>query len=64
MRRRYIGASPNNGRQKMILLDLYRHARRRTTPRRIRRDDPTAEWTLREWADLPVHHPRPPAGNR
>jgi hypothetical protein len=45
-------------------LDLYRHARRRNMPRRIRRDDPAAEWTLREWADLPVHHPRTERGPR
>lgn len=48
----------------MILLDLVRYGKRRTTPRRIRRDDPTAEWTLREWADLPTHHPRMPAEDR
>lgn len=48
----------------MILLDLYRHSKRRAIPRRIRRDDPTLEWTLREWADLPVHHPRAAAGDR
>jgi hypothetical protein len=23
-------------------------------------DDPTAHFGLREWADLPVHHPRSP----
>lgn len=40
----------------MSLSDLFRR-KRRATPR-LRIDDPTASWTPREWADLPVHHPR------
>jgi len=33
----------------------------RLKPRRgpdQRVEDPNASWTAREWADLPVHHPR------
>ncbi|MHB1102360.1 MAG: hypothetical protein ACYC0C_06195 [Devosia sp.] len=41
----------------MRLLDLFKARNRRAT-RRARIDDPTANWTPREWADLPVHHPR------
>ena len=40
----------------MRFLDIFRPKRR--TARRIRIDDPTANWMPREWADLPVHHPR------
>jgi hypothetical protein len=40
----------------MRLLDLFKR-KRRVTPR-LRIDDPIANWTPREWADLPIHHPR------
>jgi hypothetical protein len=41
---------------KMRLLDIFKR-KRRVTPK-LRIDDPTASWTPREWADMPVHHPR------
>lgn len=47
----------------MRLLDLLRRHKRRATPR-IRIDDPAASWTLSEWADLPIHHPRTENGAR
>lgn len=49
-------ASRKQGKRKMSLLDIFKR-KRRVTPR-LRIDDPTASWTPREWADLPVHHPR------
>ncbi len=30
--------------------------------RPVRHEDPTGAWTIRDWADLPVHHPREAAG--
>ena len=47
----------------MRLLNLLRRGKRRAT-QRIRIDDPTASWTIGEWADLPIHHPRIEHGAR
>jgi hypothetical protein len=51
---------PERGRRKMNMRDLLSRLTRRppgkprTTPAR----DWTANWTPRDWADLPTHHPR------
>jgi hypothetical protein len=41
----------------MKLATLFATRRKPRTPRPVRRPDPTASFSARDWADLPTFHP-------
>jgi hypothetical protein len=47
----------------MTFRDLFKKSKIRRLPSRPLVSDWTTGWTTRDWADLPVHHPRHDSGS-
>ena len=60
--RQFIGADynpPANPRSMVTEMTKLLNIFRRPRPAPVRRADPTASFTPRDWADLPIYHPTP-----
>lgn len=54
---RYPAARTPKGEKEMKMKDLFKKLRQRAASKPHARAF-TADWTPRDWADLPTHHPR------